>query len=72
MGDPRVKVRVKVKVHKPFWQRHPLWFAGMLAGFVAFMAAVAVIFFSDNNLAAKTVAKKVLPVPAGPIAKVRS
>ena len=30
------------------------------------------IFFSFNNLAAQTVAKNVLPVPAGPIAKVKS
>ena len=30
------------------------------------------IFFSFNSLAAHTVAKNVFPVPAGPIAKVRS
>ena len=49
MGDPKVKVRVKVKVHKPFWQRHPIWFASILFGFIVFMAAVAVVFFSDNK-----------------------
>ena len=49
--------------------KNPKFSPASTAGLVKIIFSIA---FSDNNLAAKTVAKKVLPVPAGPIAKVKS
>ena len=49
--------------------KNPKFSPASTAGLVKIIFSIT---FSDNNLAAKTVAKKVLPVPAGPIAKVKS
>ncbi len=49
MDDQKVKVRVKVKVHKPFWQQHPILFMVFLAIGILFFVAIAIVFLSDNK-----------------------
>ena len=49
--------------------RNPKFSPASTAGLVKIIFSID---FSANNLAAKTVAKKVFPVPAGPMAKVKS